>query len=114
MEMSAQDLLRYARSPEGVHTPNDVYARLQATVPYLRDEDSGQVYLLRWVHCDEVLRSPAFCAPQRLARDPRFDKSRSLRFLASTLSNLDPRAYRTARIVQKSFSVRFSGKARFS
>ena len=69
MEMSAQDLLRYARSPEGVHTPNDVYARLQATVPYLRDEDSGQVYLLRWVHCDEVLRSPAFCAPQMLARE---------------------------------------------
>lgn len=106
MEMSAQDLLRYARSPEGVHTPNDVYARLQATVPYLRDEDSGQVYLLRWVHCDEVLRSPAFCAPQRLARDPRFDKSESLRFLASTLSNLDPPRHTGLRgAVQKSFSV---------
>lgn len=106
MEMSAQDLLRYARSPEGVHTPNDVYARLQATVPYLRDEDSGQVYLLRWVHCDEVLRSPAFCAPQMLARDPRFDKSESLRFLASTLSNLDPPRHTGLRgAVQKSFSV---------
>ena len=103
---SAQDILRYAQTPEGKRDPHLSYNALREAAPAWRDEDSGFIYVSSYAGCDQVLRSKSFASAGLLEREPRFDRSSSLQFLADTLSNLDPPHHTRLRSgIQKSFSV---------
>lgn len=104
--MTPQEILKLARSPNGIRNPQAVYGHLREIAPVYRDPDSGIIYVTRWADCDRVLRSPEYTAPHLIETDPRFADSPSLQFLATGLPNLDaPKHSRFRREVQKSFSV---------
>lgn len=104
--MTPQEILAYARSPEGLCQPHVAYSQLREVAPFYRDPASGLIYLTRWADCDRVLRSPDFTAPHVIENDPRFMDSPSLQFLATGLPNLDaPKHTRFRREVQKCFSA---------
>lgn len=104
--MTPEQILEFARSPEGIANPQGAYSKLREIAPIYREPGTGLIYITRWADCDRVLRSPDYTAPHMIENDPRFADSPSLQFLATGLPNLDaPKHTRFRREVQKSFSA---------
>jgi cytochrome P450 len=98
---SPQELLRFARSPSGKRDPNSVYDRIRSLTPIWRDADQGFWYVFGWEDCHEIMRSSQFTTAHLLPSNPRFPRSASLQFIASSLPALDPPDHTRVRAVAR-------------
>lgn len=96
-----QELLRFARSPAGKRDANLVYDRIRSLTPIWRDADQGFWYVFGWEDCHEVMRSNRFTTAHLLPSHPRFARSASLQFIASSLPALDPPDHTRVRAVAR-------------